>query len=101
LKEELEKKKQIIDYAGIFAFAASMTSFSYTLTLLREQKQMTSSIFLLLAVVLVGIGLFIWIEAKTKEPMLPLSLFKNRFINVSNIAGFLVGFICYSGNVAW
>ena len=37
--------------------------------------------------------MFIWIEAKGKEPMLPLALFKNRFITISNIAGFLLGFI--------
>lgn len=93
LHEKLEKKKQIIDYAGIFTFAISMTSFLYALTLLKGQKQMTSSIFMLVAVAFVEICLFIWIEAKTKEPMLPLSLFKNRFITVSNVAGFLLGFI--------
>ncbi|WP_394238716.1 MDR family MFS transporter [Niallia oryzisoli] len=93
LHEHLEKKKQIIDYPGIFTFAISMTSFLYALTLLKEQKALTSSILLLLAVALVGIGLFFWIEKNSKEPMLPLSLFKNKFISVANTAGFLFGFI--------
>lgn len=93
LKEQIEKKKQVIDYAGILMFAICMTSFLYALTLLKEHKQLTGSITAFLVVALVGLCLFIWIEAKGKEPMLPLSLFKNPLITVSNIAGFLLGFI--------
>ncbi len=93
LYEQIEKKKQIIDYAGIVVFTASMTSLLYGLTVLKEQTQLTSSVVLLLVTALVGIGLFIWIERKAKEPMLPLSLFKVRIITISNIAGFLLGFI--------
>ncbi len=93
LQEQIEKKKQIIDYAGILTFAVSMSAFLYALTLLKEYKQITNNITLLFLVAFVGAGLFIWIEAKGKEPMLPLSLFKNSFITISNIAGFLLGFI--------
>lgn len=93
LHEQIEKKKQTIDYAGIFTFAVSMTAFLYALTLLKEENQVTGSILTLFIVTVAGLGLFIWIEAKGKEPMLPLSLFKIRFITVANIAGFLLGFI--------
>lgn len=93
LHEQIEKKKQIIDYPGIFTFAVSMTAFLYALTLWKEQKQISSSIVSLIVVAFVGICLFIWIEAKGKEPMLPLSLFTIRSITISNIAGFLLGFI--------
>lgn len=93
LHEQIEKKKQTIDYAGIFTFAVSMTAFLYALTLLKEENQVTVSILTLFIVTVAGLGLFIWIEAKGKEPMLPLSLFKIRFITVANIAGFLLGFI--------
>lgn len=93
LHEQVEKKKQIIDYPGIFTFAVSITAFLYALTLWKEQKQISSSIISLIVVAIVGICLFIWIEAKGKEPMLPLSLFTIRSITISNIAGFLLGFI--------
>ncbi|MBT2755599.1 MFS transporter [Mesobacillus foraminis] len=93
LHEQIEKKKQTIDYAGIFTFAVSMTAFLYALTLLKEENQVTGGILTLFIVTVAGLGLFIWIEAKGKEPMLPLSLFKIRFITVANIAGFLLGFI--------
>lgn len=93
LHEQIEKKKQIIDYGGIITFAISMTAFLYALTLLKEHKQVTGNISILFTITLVSLGLFIWIEAKGKEPMLPLSLFKNSFITISNIAGFLLGFV--------
>lgn len=93
LHEQIEKKKQIIDYGGIFTFALCMSAFLYALTMLKEYKQITSNITILFIVAFLGFCLFLWIEAKGKEPMLPLSLFKNSFITISNIAGFLLGFI--------
>ncbi|MBS4179423.1 MDR family MFS transporter [Lederbergia citrea] len=93
LHEHVEKKKQIIDYAGIFSFTVCMSAFLYALTLVKEYKQITNQIFILFLVAFIALCLFIWIQAKGKEPMLPLSLFKNKFISISNIAGFLLGFI--------
>ena len=93
LHEQFEKKKQTIDYAGIFTFAVSMTAFLYALTVLKEEKHVTTTILSLFIITIVGVSLFIWIEAKGKEPMLPLSLFTNRIITISNLAGFLLGFI--------
>jgi predicted MFS family arabinose efflux permease len=37
------------------------------------------------------IGAFLMIEARAKEPIIPLSLFKNRVITVVSIAGFFMG----------
>ncbi|PFA62990.1 MFS transporter [Bacillus sp. AFS015802] len=93
LKENIEKKKRKIDYSGIFTFAVSITAFLYALTLLKEQNHVTGGILTLLIVAAVGISLFLWIESRVEEPMLPLSLFKIRFITISTIAGFLLGFI--------
>ncbi|HHY72099.1 MAG TPA: MFS transporter [Bacillus bacterium] len=93
LHEQVEKKKQIIDYAGIFTFTISMTSFLYALTLLKQEKHVTSSSLTLFTIAAISVCLFLWIEAKGKEPMLPLSLFKNQSIMVANVVGFLLGFI--------
>jgi MFS family permease len=46
---------------------------------------------MLFAAGLVLIGLFISIERRVADPILPLSLFKNRVVTISNITGFLVG----------
>lgn len=93
LREELEKKKQVIDYAGILTFTITMTSFLYALTLLKEKGQFTGGIWGLMIVTVISLLIFIVIEAKGKEPMLPLSLFKLPILVVSNIAGFLLGFV--------
>lgn len=93
LHEQLSKKKQIIDYAGIITFTISMTAFLLALNIVKVEKQMTTNLFFWLLISLVFMCLFLVIEAKGKEPMLPLSLFKNRFITVSNIASFFIGFI--------
>lgn len=93
LKEELEKKKQTIDYAGILTFTITMTSFLYALTLLKEKGQFTSGIWVLMIVTVFSLLIFIAIEAKGKEPMLPLSLFKLPILVVANVAGFLLGFV--------
>ncbi|WP_458414838.1 MDR family MFS transporter [Schinkia sp. CFF1] len=93
LHEHVEKKKQIIDYVGILTFTISMTTFLYALTLLKQEKHMTSGILTLFIVAIVSVGIFLWVEAKGKEPMLPLSLFKIQSIMVANLTGFLLGFI--------
>lgn len=91
--EKVEAKKRTIDYAGILTFALSMSSFLYGLTLLKEQKELTSYTLLFFGIAVIGILLFIRIEMKSKEPMIPLTLFSKRYITVSNFAGFLLGFI--------
>ncbi|MDF0728332.1 MDR family MFS transporter [Cytobacillus sp. S13-E01] len=93
LKEDIEKKKHKIDYAGMFTFAVSITAFLYALTMLKEHNQVTGGILSLFILSFIVIIIFIWIETKAKEPMIPLALFKNRFITISTIAGFLLGFI--------
>ncbi|MBS4198175.1 MFS transporter [Bacillus sp. FJAT-49732] len=93
LHEHIEKKKQVIDYAGILTFTICMSAFLYALTLVKEYKQVTSNISILFIVAFVGLCAFLWIQAKGREPMLPLSLFKNKFITISNAVGFLLGFI--------
>lgn len=94
LYEQIEKKKQMIDYAGIFVFTISLSSLLYALTILKEQHQLNRHVLLFFLITLLGFGLFILIEKKAKEPMLPLTLFKNRLITVSNLAAFL-GSIIY------
>nr|WP_295972133.1 MDR family MFS transporter [uncultured Bacillus sp.] len=96
LFEHLEKKKQLIDYPGIIVFAGSMTSLLYGLTILKEVHHLSGSVLRLFIIALFGIALFIWIEMRAKEPMLPLILFKVRILNISNLAGFLLGFVLVS-----
>ncbi|MFS0724074.1 MDR family MFS transporter [Paenibacillus sp. 1P07SE] len=45
----------------------------------------------LFAACLVSIFLFVLVERKVQSPVLPLSLFSNSVVTISNIAGFLMG----------
>ncbi|MFY4775636.1 MDR family MFS transporter [Metabacillus sp. RGM 3146] len=93
LNEKLEKKRHRIDYGGITVFAVTMTAFLYALTILRESKQMNGTVTGFFIVALIGIILFLLIERRTQEPMIPLSLFRNRALSAANVSGFLLGFI--------
>ncbi len=41
----------------------------------------------------VCLAAFLLVEARVREPMLPLRLFRNRVFSVANVAGLLVGFV--------
>src|SRR5690606_28864887 len=44
----------------------------------------------LFAAAVVSILIFIFVELKAKSPVLPLSLFKNNVVTISNVIGFLM-----------
>lgn len=100
LHEHIEKKTKKIDYFGAMTFTISISSLLYAL-LNGGQKYAWSSwtILGLFAAFVVFLALFIWIEATTPEPMLPLSLFQMPVIAVSNIIGFFFAFILIGSNV--
>lgn len=93
LHEQIKKKKHSIDYGGMVTFAIAMASFLYALTELKEKNEVTLLFIVLCIISLIMIGVFLWIEMKVKEPMLPLALFKNPIISISNVAGLLLGFV--------
>jgi EmrB/QacA subfamily drug resistance transporter len=47
----------------------------------------------------VALGLAIWVEARSPEPMLPLSLFRNRTVALTTLASLLVGVMMFGGSV--
>ena len=93
LHEQIKKKKQSIDFPGIITFAISMTAFLYALNLVKTEGKLTGPFMIYLIITIAFFIFFIWIEAKRDEPMVPLSLFNNRFITISYFASFGLGFI--------
>lgn len=100
LHETFEKKDKHIDYWGALTFTVAMSALLYAL-LNGGQKYAWGSgtIIGLFAIAIVGTVLFLVIESKSREPMLPLSLFKIRVIAVSNLAGFLTSAILIAATV--
>ncbi|MFK4998419.1 hypothetical protein ACI2OX_17115 [Bacillus sp. N9] len=82
LHEQMEKKKQIIDYKGIFAFTISMSAFLYALTLVKEYKEMNSHLLILFLVAIIALCLFIWFQAKGKSLCCRLNCLKINLLRL-------------------
>lgn len=76
-KEQLEFKKSHIDYKGFFLFGISIT-------LLLLATNVSNGLWYVVAGI-IGLILFVVIERKEPHPFLPVSLFKNRGILMTNL----------------
>lgn len=76
-KEQMEFKKTHIDYKGFFLFGISIT-------LLLLSTNIKNSIWLLILGV-IGLIVFVLVERKETHPFLPVSLFKNKGILMTNL----------------
>jgi len=87
------KPGQSIDYLGSLFLTTSIVplllAFSWAGT---EYPWGSPEIIGLIAASVVSALIFILVEMKAKEPVLPLSLFKNSVVTVSNLIGFFMNF---------
>lgn len=87
------KPGQSIDYLGSLFLTTSIVplllAFSWAGT---EYAWGSPQIIGLIAASVVSAFIFILVEMKAKEPVLPLSLFKNSVVTVSNLIGFFMNF---------
>jgi len=87
------KTGQSIDYLGSLflttAIVPLLLAFSWAGT---EYPWGSKEIIGLIAASIVSAIIFIFVETKAKEPVLPLSLFKNSVVTVSNLIGFIMNF---------
>ncbi|WP_201008955.1 MDR family MFS transporter [Paenibacillus glycanilyticus] len=92
MKEVSVKQNRHIDYPGIASFAAGIFAFLYALTILREPvaSQSITEIILLLASAVILLTLFYYIEKRSREPIIPLQIFKIRTISAVNAISFLI-----------
>ena len=52
---------------------------------------MSAATIVLLALAAALLGTFVWLEARSPAPLLPVSFFRNRTASVANLAGLLLG----------
>jgi len=91
LKENVQRTKQKIDYAGAFTFGVSITALLFAVITGGVRYAWTSPIILGLFAVFAVFGLlFYLIQIRTTEPLIPLKLMGIRSIAVSNISGFFI-----------
>ncbi|MEC0205988.1 MDR family MFS transporter [Paenibacillus lautus] len=91
---KVERKPGLsIDYLGSLFLTTSIVplllAFSWAGT---EYPWGSPEIIGLIAASIVSALIFILVEMKAKEPVLPLSLFKNSVVTVSNLIGFFMNF---------
>lgn len=94
MKHELvQKHKTNIDWFGIATFVPAIVLLLLGLTFGGKDFAWASTeSFLIFGAAIVFTILFLIVETKAKEPILDLSLFKNRVFATTNVLGFLLGF---------
>ncbi|HLN16938.1 MAG TPA: MDR family MFS transporter [Acidimicrobiales bacterium] len=85
-----------IDYLGTALLGAAVTSIILVTTWLGGSSQVGSGTIIGLSVAAVVLLVaFCFVEARAAEPIIPLSLFRNRVFSVANAVGFVVGFVMF------
>ncbi len=80
-----------IDWAGVFTLIFSMVPLLLALTWVTDYGWGSARVQLLLALSVAMLAAFIWSESRAREPLLPLSLFRNPVIAISSVAVFILG----------
>ncbi len=96
LKENVERKKQTLDYIGTLTLTGAIVALLFALlqggTSWAWNSVQSISLFALSLVLTV---LFLLQERRTSEPVLPLTLFNNRIIGISSIGGVVLGILMF------
>jgi EmrB/QacA subfamily drug resistance transporter len=79
------------DFAGAFSITGGLMLLVYALTRAAQHGWATGATIGLLAVSAALIGAFFLIEMRSKAPLLPLRIFRNRTLTASNVSGLLMG----------
>ena len=100
-RSQAASRPRVIDFTGAGLLAVLLTSVML-LSTLGGQAFAWMSLWsgMLTAVALAGLGSFILVESRASQPILPLSLFRNRIFVVSCAVGFIVGLAMF-GSVTY
>jgi EmrB/QacA subfamily drug resistance transporter len=86
-----------IDYLGAAVFAAAIVPFLIGLTNKQRSDWTDPAVGGLIGLGIVLAVVFVWIESRAAEPMVPLSLFRNRVVAASLAATGLITFGFFGG----
>ncbi|WP_178023704.1 MDR family MFS transporter [uncultured Paenibacillus sp.] len=90
LHQPIERQAKKIDYLGAIMFSIAFSGLLYALLSGGSRHSWDSPVIAgLFAASAACFMLFLWIEKRAEEPMIPLSIFRIRVLNVTNISGFL------------
>ncbi len=96
LKENVERKKQKLDYIGTLTLTGAIVALLFALlqggTSWAWDSLPSIGLFALFIVLTL---LFLFQERRFAEPILPLTLFTNRIIAISSIGGIVLGIVMF------
>jgi EmrB/QacA subfamily drug resistance transporter len=92
LSESRNPNAQRIDLPGLVLVTGTLVCLILALIESSSQGWTSPLILGLFSGAVVCLAAFLLVEARVREPMLPLGLFRNRVFSVANVAGLLVGF---------
>jgi len=81
-----------IDFLGSALLTAGLVPLLIALSITRDHSWTSWQVLGLIGFALVMLAGFIWEEARAKEPIVPLHLFKNPTFSISMLVGFLTAF---------
>jgi len=87
----VEGVKRVLDWSGLITLTVSVVSLLLALTWVTEYGWSSARVESLLAVAAVMLAAFLYAETKAVEPLIPLSLFRQRTIALCSIAVFVLG----------
>ncbi len=91
VESKIERDVRRYDAAGAVSVTAGLMILVYALVGTIDHGWTSArSLLLFVAAILLLVG-FVVNEARSKEPLLPLSIFRNRSLSGANVVGFLVG----------
>jgi EmrB/QacA subfamily drug resistance transporter len=91
-----ERVRHRIDYTGTTLLAVGLASLVLLTTLGGNQIAWVSAASIGLgALTIVAVAGFLWVESRAAEPILPLSLLRNRVFAATGAVGFVVGFALF------
>jgi EmrB/QacA subfamily drug resistance transporter len=81
-----------IDFWGAFTLAAGIVPLLIALSITRDHAWTSPQVSGLLAIAAAMLAAFVFVEARTEHPIVPLHLFKNSVFSVSMVVGFITAF---------
>jgi EmrB/QacA subfamily drug resistance transporter len=92
LPKRANRVKPKIDYLGTALIAIATTSLVLVTSWGGTEYEWDSIVIIaLIALTVVAAALFVWAETKAVEPIIPLTLFKDRNFTITTVAGLLTG----------
>ena len=91
-----DERERTLDIPGAISISAGLALLVYGLVDAVDQGWTSNTTILRVAVALVLIGIFVAIELRTRRPLVPFSIFRNRTLRGANVVGLLTGMSLFS-----